>query len=50
MEIEIPEEIFGIKKWECEVVSNYNVSTFIKELVVKLPQGETLDFESGGNI
>ena len=50
MEIEIPEEIFGIKKWECEVVSNYNVSTFIKEFVVKLPPGETLDFESGGYI
>jgi Na+-transporting NADH:ubiquinone oxidoreductase subunit F len=33
--IRIPEEIFGIKKWECEVVSNYNVSTFIKEFVVK---------------
>ena len=50
MEIRIPEEIFGIKKWECEVVSNYNVSTFIKEFVVKLPEGETLDFESGGYI
>jgi Na+-transporting NADH:ubiquinone oxidoreductase subunit F len=50
MEIEIPEEIFGIKKWECEVISNYNVSTFIKEFVVKLPEGETLDFESGGYI
>lgn len=50
MRIQIPEEIFGIKKWECEVVSNYNVSTFIKEFVVKLPEGETLDFESGGYI
>jgi len=50
MSIRIPEEIFGIKKWECEVVSNYNVSTFIKEFVVKLPPGETLDFESGGYI
>ncbi len=50
MHIRIPEEIFGIKKWECEVVSNYNVSTFIKEFVVKLPEGETLDFESGGYI
>ena len=50
MEIQIPEEIFGIKKWECEVVSNYNVATFIKEFVVKLPEGETLDFESGGYI
>ncbi|HLU90774.1 MAG TPA: NADH:ubiquinone reductase (Na(+)-transporting) subunit F [Cyclobacteriaceae bacterium] len=50
MRIRIPEEIFGIKKWECEVVSNYNVSTFIKEFVVKLPEGERLDFESGGYI
>jgi len=50
MEIHIPEEIFGIKKWECEVVSNYNVSTFIKEFVVKLPDSESLDFESGGYI
>jgi Na+-transporting NADH:ubiquinone oxidoreductase subunit F len=48
--IHIPEEIFGIKKWECEVVSNYNVSTFIKEFVVKLPPGETLKFEAGGYI
>ncbi|MFK8105215.1 MAG: NADH:ubiquinone reductase (Na(+)-transporting) subunit F [Saprospiraceae bacterium] len=50
MRIRIPEEIFGIKKWECEVVSNYNVASFIKEFVVKLPEGETLDFESGGYI
>jgi Na+-transporting NADH:ubiquinone oxidoreductase subunit F len=50
MQIRIPEEIFGIKKWECEVVSNYNVSTFIKEFVVRLPEGESLDFQSGGYI
>jgi Na+-transporting NADH:ubiquinone oxidoreductase subunit F len=50
MKIRVPDEIFGIKKWECEVVSNYNVSTFIKEFVVKLPAGETLDFEAGGYI
>ncbi|GJM35250.1 MAG: Na(+)-translocating NADH-quinone reductase subunit F [Saprospiraceae bacterium] len=50
MEIRVPEEIFGIKKWECEVVSNYNVATFIKEFIVKLPEGETLDFESGGYV
>ncbi len=50
MEIHVEEEIFGIKKWECEVVSNDNVSTYIKEFVVKLPEGETLDFESGGYI
>jgi len=50
MNIAIPEEIFGIKKWECEVVSNYNVASFIKEFVVRLPEGETLDFEAGGYI
>lgn len=50
MKIRIPEEIFGIKKWECEVVSNYNVASFIKEFVVKLPEGETLDFQAGGYI
>ncbi|NBC09378.1 MAG: NADH:ubiquinone reductase (Na(+)-transporting) subunit F [Bacteroidetes bacterium] len=50
MRIRIPEEIFGIKKWECEVVSNYNVASFIKEFVVKLPEGENMDFESGGYI
>lgn len=50
MDVHIPEEIFGIKKWECEVVSNYNVATFIKEFVVKLPDGELLDFQSGGYI
>jgi len=50
MRIHIPEEIFGIKKWECEVVSNYNVASFIKEFVVRLPEGETLDFEAGGYI
>ena len=50
MAIEIPEEVFGVKKWECEVVSNYNVASFIKEFVVKLPDGETLDFEAGGYI
>lgn len=50
MEIAIPKEIFGIKKWECEVVSNDNVATFIKEFVVKLPEGEILDFQSGSYI
>lgn len=50
MKIGIPKEIFGIKKWECEVISNKNVATFIKEFVVKLPEGETLDFRSGGYI
>lgn len=50
MKIGIPKEIFGIKKWECEVISNKNVATFIKEFKVKLPEGETMDFQSGGYI
>lgn len=50
MVVNVPEEVFGIKKWECEVVSNYNVASFIKEFVVKLPEGENLDFEAGGYI
>ncbi len=50
MKVEVPPEVFSVKKWECEVVSNDNVATFIKEFVVKLPAGETLDFESGGFI
>lgn len=48
--IAVPKEVFGIKKWECEVVSNRNVATFIKEFVVRLPEGENLDFRSGGYI
>ena len=50
LNIVIPEEVLGIKKWECEVVSNNNVATFIKEFVVKLPEGEHLKFKSGGYI
>jgi len=50
MQIKIPQEVLGVKKWECEVVSNHNVATFIKEFVVKLPEGENLDFKSGGYI
>ncbi|MDD2277561.1 MAG: NADH:ubiquinone reductase (Na(+)-transporting) subunit F [Bacteroidales bacterium] len=50
IKIRVPEEVMGIKKWECEVVSNRNVATFIKEFVVKLPEGEKLDFRSGGYI
>ena len=50
MKIRINPQIFGIKKWECEVVSNRNVATFIKEFVVKLPEGEHLKFLSGGYI
>ena len=50
IDMRIPAEVMGIKQWECEVVSNHNVATFIKEFVVKLPEGETLDFKSGGYI
>lgn len=50
MEIRIADEIFGIKKWECTVKSNYNVASFIKEFIVELPDGETLDFQSGGYV
>ena len=50
LKIILPESVMGIKKWECEVVSNKNVATFIKEFVVKLPGGEELDFEPGGYI
>ncbi len=50
MKIEVPEEFFGVKKWECEVISNDNVATFIKELVLKLPEGEEVDFRAGGYV
>jgi Na+-transporting NADH:ubiquinone oxidoreductase subunit F len=50
LKIKLPESVLGIKKWECEVVSNRNVATFIKEFVVKLPEGEQLEFEPGGYI
>jgi len=50
MEVKIPDDIFSIKKWECVVRSNKNVATFIKELVLELPDGEILNFKSGGYI
>jgi Na+-transporting NADH:ubiquinone oxidoreductase subunit F len=50
MKIQVPEEVFGVKKWECTVRSNDNVATFIKELVLELPSGEKLDFKAGGFI
>ena len=50
MKIAVPDSVLSIKKWECEVVSNHNVATFIKEFVVKLPEGENLNFRSGGYI
>ncbi|MCA8882445.1 MAG: NADH:ubiquinone reductase (Na(+)-transporting) subunit F [Rhodobacteraceae bacterium] len=50
MEIEVPEEVFGVKKWRCKVRSNNNVATFIKELVLELPAGEDVKFRAGGYI
>ncbi len=50
LKIKVPREVLGVKKWECEVVSNKNVATFIKEFVVRLPEGENLNFKSGGYI
>ena len=50
LQIEIPKEFFGIKKWKCKVLSNNNVATFIKELVLELPEGENIDFKSGGYV
>ncbi len=50
MKIEVPEEVFGVKKWSCKVRSNDNVATFIKELVLELPEGENVDFRAGGYI
>jgi len=50
MKIELPEEVFGIKKWECEVISNDNKATFIKELVLRIPEGEDVPFRAGGYI
>lgn len=50
MRIEIPPEIFHVKQWECTVRSNHNVATFIKELVLELPEGEVVDFRAGGYI
>ena len=50
MKIELPEEIFGIKKWECTVRSNDNKATFIKELVMEVPSGESVPFRAGGYI
>ncbi len=48
MKIQVPEEVFGVKEWECEVISNHNVASFIKEFTVKLPPGEEMNFKSGG--
>lgn len=50
MKIEVPEEVFGVKKWECTVESNPNVATFIKELTLRLPEGESVNFRAGGYV
>jgi len=50
MKIEVPAEVFDIRKWECTVRSNHNVATFIKELILELPEGESVDFRAGGYI
>lgn len=50
MDIELDEELFGVKRWECEVISNENVATFIKELTLKLPEGEDVHFRAGGYV
>lgn len=50
MQLEIDDEIFGVKKWQCEVISNDNKATFIKELLLKLPEGEEVKFKAGGYI
>ncbi|MBT5293449.1 MAG: NADH:ubiquinone reductase (Na(+)-transporting) subunit F [Cellvibrionales bacterium] len=50
MQIEIPEEVFGVKQWECTVESNPNVATFIKELTLRLPEGENVNFRAGGYV
>ncbi len=50
MNIEVEDSVFGVKKWECTVKSNNNVATFIKELVLTLPDGEEINYEAGGYI
>jgi Na+-transporting NADH:ubiquinone oxidoreductase subunit F len=50
MDIEVEDEIFGVQQWECEVISNDNKATFIKELKLKIPNGESVPFKAGGYI
>ena len=50
MEIVVPDEVFSINKWDCEVITNESVATYIREFTLKLPEGENLDFQSGGYI
>ena len=50
MKVQVPDEVFGVKKWQCSVRSNNNVATFIKELVMELPPGESIHFRAGGYV
>jgi Na+-transporting NADH:ubiquinone oxidoreductase subunit F len=50
MEVQVPDDVFGVRKWVCKVRSNHNVATFIKELVLDLPPGEEMDFKAGGYV
>ena len=50
LEVQVPEDVFGVRKWECTVRSNRSVATFIKELILELPPGETIDFKAGGYV
>ncbi|MGB5581330.1 MAG: NADH:ubiquinone reductase (Na(+)-transporting) subunit F [Woeseia sp.] len=50
MRVQVPDEVFGVRKYDCHVVSNKNVASFIKELVLELPEGEEMDFRAGGYI
>ena len=49
LSIKVPESVMGVKEWECEVISNKNVATFIKEFIVALPKGEHMDFLPGSS-
>jgi len=50
LDVRVPDDVFGVKKWECTVRSNRNVATFIKELVLELPPGESMEFRAGGYV
>ncbi len=50
MKVHVEDDVFGVKKWECTVESNPNVATFIKELTLRLPEGESVDFRAGGYV
>jgi len=50
LKVQVPDEVFGVKKWECTVRSNHNVASFIKQLVLELPKGEQIDFRAGGYV